>query len=971
MKLVFSALLFAGLCVLAEAPPPLVLLGDGESIGQWRGFDAVAAPDRPGEVAAKWEGAGTGRTATLDPVPADWSGHHVLCFDLHAAGAKGASFVVYAASEPAAAETGGNYFMQRLVVDWEGWREVRLQLLNFSRVRQAEGWNAIDSVTFHSRGWNIEPIPGAVVHLANMRVEHCERLARRSPPPVHRRDRPEIGDWNGPLRFPEIPWEEVFSFAEEDETAGRLLDSIVGRAAGIAERPIAVRHYSLEDIPERERDGRYRFAGDNAEVFALAMHDCRTGNLLNGWMVPAALAARRTGEARFVDYVNRQLAEVVTWSPLQRPGWTQYNPKATLPPGGDGNWLATGYAMKGLIHTLQIMGDRVPADLRASLRELLQREIDSIRDDWESRRPWFVRSSFPDTNQWVLPNMAMIYACLYLGEERNRDAYELGVRNLAWTCAVQGEDGSWSEGLSYGMMSAEYLFWAAWAMQANGDERLLDFGFARNYNNWLIHMAMPGGFAVNAYDCGRYQLGDTPHDSFLLSALLAGRPEAYWAGEHLFRQLPASYSGLLYRHASASREMTPSAPETYAFFPHQQILTWRSGWERNHGMGLWIRGGSTRDSHSHRDNGHISVYNGRTPVLIEAGTPSYADPELPVKYSPAAGHNMLQPAAAPETDNRGRHTPLTVQRLDETGGAVVVDGTNALHGVEEWLRAIDWDRGGRLEVVDTVAFDHEVGAGSELFRWHTGSPVPVAIAGAGREWTVRWDDHTVLTLAGDRELIVDQTPWPDRSGVNGHACVRVHVVDATREFRLVSRLSFPVAEPKGARAPAYEEYLRQFPEGDGRDVHVLRAVDMVGEDARFTISETKVGAERSIYNWNYPGQTLGATVPVVTSGWYRVFLKCCTGIDHGIPVRSLLVDGEVPFREAGRLVFPDTGGWSNDRDDWALRSLGEDEVPDGYRIHLTAGERRIEFVNEEGGGLNVDFIVIHPAGMAKAEALPR
>ncbi|MDX9980052.1 MAG: heparinase II/III family protein [Lentisphaeria bacterium] len=969
MRFALSVLLALGMGVLAEAPAPLVLLDSAESIGAWRGLKAVPAPERPGETAAQWAGAGTGGVATLEPVPADWSAHHVLCFDLHAEGAKGASFILNAVSDPEP-EGRSNYFLHKLVVDWEGWREVRIPLIDFQRTRTPEGWQAVDSLTFHSRGWNIEPTPGAVIHLAHMRLEYNERLARRQPPPVQRREPPELAAWNGPLRFPGIAWEEVFAFAETDETAKRLVADISRRAKSYVAEPVTVRKFSLAEIPEKERDGRYRYAGDNAEVFALAMHDCRCGSMLGGRMVPIALAARLTGEAQYVDWVNRQLAEVATWSPLQRPGWTQYNPNATLPPGGDGNWLATGYSMKAIVQTLQLMGDRVPSDLRTSLRGLLQREIDSIRDDWASRRPWFVRANFPDTNQWVLPNMAMIYASLYLGDERNRAAYELGVRNLAWTCAVQGEDGSWSEGLSYGTMSAEYLFWAAWAMRANGDERLLDFGFARNYNNWLIHMAMPGGFAVNAYDCGRYQLGDTPHDSFLLSALLAGLPEAYWAGENLFRQLPASYAGLLYRYASASREKTLAVPEVFAFFPHQQIVTWRSNWERNHGMGLWIRGGSTRDSHCHRDNGHLSVYNGRTPVLIEAGTPSYDDREMPVKYSPAAGHNMLQPAAAAETDNRGRHTPLTVRRLDPDGGEVVVDGTHALPGVEEWLRAIDWDRGGRVQVVDSVVFGQEIGAGAEVFRFHTGSPVPVEITGTGREWTVRWAGAS-LALAGDRELVVDQTPWPDRSGVNGHACVRIQVAGATREVKLSSRLEFAVAEPRGAQSPPYDEYRRQFPDGDGRDVHVLRAVDMTGDDARFTVSTTKVGAERSIYNWNYPGQTLAATVPIATAGWYRVFLKCCTGIDQGIPVRSLAVDGKVPFREAARLVFPDTGGWSNDRDDWALRSLGQDEVPDGYCIYLAAGERRLEFVNEEGGGLNVDFIVVHPAGMGKAEALNR
>lgn len=965
--------LLPGLFVAAQAvwavPQPLVLLADTESLARWTGLLAVAAPDRPGQTAGRWEGAGKGSPATLIPATTDWSTYNCLCFDLHASGAKGATFILTAASDPEAGKS-SNYFIHKLAVDWDGWQEVRIPLAEFGRARQPEGWQAIDALTFHSRGWDIEPLAGAVVHLANLRLEFSPELAKRQTPPPVVHPVPTLAPWVGPLRFPDFPWNEVFAFAEQDEVAKRVLDDVLDKADRYATQPIATRKSKLEDIPEKERDGRYLYAGANGEVFALAMHDCTNGGKLNGQLVPVALAARKTGKPEYAEWVNRQLAEVAAWSPLQRPGWTQYNPDSTLPPGGDGNWLATGYCMKAIVHTLLLMGDRVPPDLQVRLRKLLQQEIDSIRDDWTSKRPWFVKSDYPATNQWVLPNMALLYACLYLGDERNREAYEAGVLNLARTCLAQGEDGSWCEGLSYGTMSAEYLFWAAWALVRNGDERLLGYGFARNFNDWLIHMAMPGGYCVNAFDCGRYQLGDMPHDSFLLSALLVGRPDSYWAGQNLFRQMPASLSGLLFRYYSAAREQTVAEPKPFAFYPHEQVLAWRSNWDRNHGTGLWIRGGSQRDSHCHRDNGHLSVYNGTTPILIEAGTPSYSDRDLPVKYSPAAGHNMLQPVGGKETNNRGRHTPLTVQRLDEAGGEVAIDGTQALPGIAHWQRTIAWQREGGVNIADEVVVAREVAAGEEWFRFHTGSPKPVEITGAGTEWTVRWDAAT-LVLTGDREIAVDQTPWPDRSGPKEHACVRIHGVGSSRQLKLVSRLSFAAAEPKGEKAPPYAEYASQFPAGDGTDVIRLEAEDMTGGDARFAVSDTKVGAKQCVYNWNDPGQTLAATVRVQTPGWYRISLKCCTGTNFGIPVRSLVVDGQIPFREAAALVFPDTGGWSNEQDNWELRSLGQDVVENGFRIHLAAGEHRLELVNEEGGGLNVDFIVIHPADLPKDEALKR
>lgn len=948
---------------------PLVLLDEAESISAWRGLTAVAEPKAHGDVAARWEGAGTGRVAQLRPAPADWAKHNCLVMELHADTDGARHFIVAATSSN---ETGkaGSYFIHRLTVNWRGWRTVRIPLVVFGEARSPKGWHAIEYLTLHSRGWNIEPTPGMVIHLDNVRLEYSPKLARRKMPKRVKHPHPELAPWTGELAFPRFPWEEVFAFAERDKQAGEILKGILFGGKKQLERPITKRVFKLGDIPENQRDGRYKYAGDNGEVFALAMHDCRNGSRLNSQLVPMAVAARKTGERQYLDWVVRQLREVATWSPLQRPGWTQYRKEAKLREGGDGNWLATGYCMRAIVHTLLLVDDRLPADLLADLRGLLQKEIDSIRDDWESKRPWFVISDYPATNQWVLPNAAMAYAGLYLGDERNRAAYDMAVHNLARTCLAQGSDGSWSEGLSYGLMSAEYLFWAAWAMARNGDERLLQYGFARNFSDWVIHMTMPGGYCVNAFDCGRSSMGDRPHNSFLLSALLVDQPDVFWAGGNLFPRMPTTLSALLFRYHSATREGVSAEPGTYGVYPHQQVLTWRSSWDRKHSVGLWIRGGSRRDSHCHRDNGHISIYNGREPILIESGTPSYSDRELPVKYSPAAGHNTLQIGEV-KPSGRGCHTPFAVHKLDGAGGHVSVDGTNAFTAVEEWLRDVRWTQKGAVTIADRVALYEATPAGTEILRFHTGSPIPLDISGAGNAWAVTWSTVT-MNLEADSAFQLDQVPWPDRSGPKGHQCLRIMAVAPTRELTLTTRIAFAPSKPKGHDVIPYEQYRKQHQDASaGSDFHVIQAEDMIGKDPRFTISGKKVGAKSSIYNWNDPGQALTAQVEIKASGWYRILLKCCTGANHGIPVRSVTLDGKLPFREAAALVFESTGGWSNETDDWQMRGLGDTAITDGYALFLPAGTRKVELVNEEGGGLNVDYVVIFPNDMSKAEAIKR
>lgn len=952
--------------LLAAAPAPIVLLDEADTIGKWSGVEVATEPVQSGRASARWSGAGRGGVAKLDPAPSDWSRHNVLMFDLHSNTADERQTIIVAVSTEDA--DAWSYYMYRLKIDWAGWRMVRIPFVKFRIARSPKGWHAIDSLCFYSRGWNIEPLKGSVIQLDNMRLEYSDKLARRQVPKRRKTPRPKLEPWQGKLAFPPFRWDDVFAFAERDKEAGTLLRHMVELAAKRHKRPMVTREFRLADIPERERDGRYKYAGDNAEVFAIAMHDCRNGALLNSYMAPMALAARHAGKPEYLAWVVRQLREVATWSPLQRPGWTQYNPKAKMPPGGDGNWLATGYSMRAIVHTLTLVGDRLPDDLRGQLRELLQKEIDSIQDDWRSKRPWFVRSDYPATNQWVLPNAAMIYACLYLGDERNRAAYEMGVHNLARTCLAQGADGSWSEGLGYGMMSAEYLFWAAWALERNGDHRLIEYGFPSHFADWIIHMILPGRFCVNAFDCGMYRFGGRPHNSFMLSALLVDKPEAYWAGEHLFDRVPSSLAGLLFRYYSAKREGELTEPKLHAFFPHQQVLTWRSGWGEKEAMGLWIRGGSVRDSHSHRDNGHISVYNGREPVLIEAGTCSYADRDLPIKYSPAAGHSIFQVDEVTPS-GRGCHAPLTIERMDERGGKATIDGTNAFNTTAEWIRTVEWRATGAVTLTDRVELMGDTDADTEYFRFHTASAKPLAMSGAGKKWAASWG-AAAMTFVADRDIAMDQVNWPDRSGIGGHACMRIRPAAAGHKLQLTTALRFARCKPKDAHSPGRAEYERAHASAaPGRDMHVLQAEDMTGGDKRFTLSDKKVGAKRCIYNWNDVGQTLTAEIDVKSAGWYRVLIKCCTGANQGIPVRSIAIDGKVPFKAAAAMVFPDTGGWSNATDNWELRVLGQDASPPCFRFFLASGKRRLALTNEDGGGLNVDYIVVYPADMGKDDVV--
>ena len=203
-----------------------------------------------------------------------------------------------------------------------------------------------------------------------------------------------------------------------------------------ADLPIVRRAHTLEDVGKNRTwlDGRANALEDEIrETFALAMSDFAACNLLATELPLLAAAYRMTGEAVFRDRVMAQLRESADWTPLQRPGWTLYSPGHRLPSDGkDGNWLATGCGVRAIADTLELLpAGTVDDALVKRLHALLEGEVAGVVDDWETRRPWFVRGNNPITNQWVLPTEGLVRACLLLGV----DAHRTRMNSVLGTCS--------------------------------------------------------------------------------------------------------------------------------------------------------------------------------------------------------------------------------------------------------------------------------------------------------------------------------------------------------------------------------------------------------------------------------------------------------------------------------------------------------------------------------------------------------
>jgi hypothetical protein len=604
--------------------------------------------------------------------------------------------------------------------------------------------------------------------------------------------------WTGGLVYAATDWTKVLG----TQASSALRSYVIGMdPAGqrIMSESIElfVRPTKAEDIAPSMLDGRAASAGANAQQFALAMSDCAQAHKLRTDGVTLSLLAVQQGNRAYLDRCIAILRCVAEWAPFQRPGWTAYRPDIVLPRTGDGVWLATGWGICGVVDMLSILGDRVPPDLQDALRRRLRSEVNQIVTDWADARPWYVQGRAVRSNQWIIPSVGLVKACLYLRDLQLMPAYNLGVENVATSLRSLGKDGEFLEGVSYAAMTLEPVFDLLADLKANGDLRCHSMGFVNNSWRWFAQMLMPGANLVNCYDSGMSALPEwareTPLPAMVAATLASSDPDAIPSMRTLFRRGNTSIHGIKYQAALDAAAGTPDVtPANGAYFPAQQLLVWRSAWEMpsqpQAALGMWFKGGTSLEGHCHRDQGQLSIYAGNRAILTESGTPDYSTPDMDTKYASAAGHGIMQVG---EVVPRGTpvDAPMSVSTVGPTGGSAVVDLTKAYTSALSCRRSVTWSASGRFDIADSVQFASAVPAGTEVYRFHTGAITPVSISLRNGEWSISWDD-AVISISADCPIEVSQSAWPDAVLPNRmHQAISIRAVSAVTGMSLATSVT--------------------------------------------------------------------------------------------------------------------------------------------------------------------------------------
>lgn len=153
---------------------------------------------------------------------------------------------------------------------------------------------------------------------------------------------------------------------------------------------------------------------------------------------------------------------------------------------------------------------------------------------------------------------------------------------------------------------------------------------------------------------------------------------------------------------------------------------------------------------------------------------------------------------------------------------------------------------------------------------------------------------------------------------------------------------------KQESTPDYAAYYADAMQKGAKDVALAEAMKIQGEDAVYKSDSTlypvndrtspltepyhpskirmnSIGGN----NWNQTGQWITWEVSVPEDGFYEIAVKYKQSIKQGVTVvRSLAIDGELPFKEASELRFYYDNNWD-------ATTLGSEE--ESYRFYLTAG----------------------------------
>jgi hypothetical protein len=126
-----------------------------------------------------------------------------------------------------------------------------------------------------------------------------------------------------------------------------------------------------------------------------------------------------------------------------------------------------------------------------------------------------------------------------------------------------------------------------------------------------------------------------------------------------------------------------------------------------------------------------------------------------------------------------------------------------------------------------------------------------------------------------------------------------------------------------------------------------------------TIRDDKVNVSGKTFSgWNDKDHWLEWRVNLPRAGRYRLAFRFC--VDGHVAHRDFTLDGQYPDEACRDIAFPDTGGWSNEANNWRHYVVA-DAKGKPVLLDIPAGPHTVRMNPILGdGGCNIDYILLIP-----------
>ena len=610
--------------------------------------------------------------------------------------------------------------------------------------------------------------------------------------------------------------------------------------------------------------------------------------------------------------------------------------------------------------------DQLPADLHADIKaNIMLRVLEPYREVFQTGEIknglWWM-TTYSNWNAVCTANtVATALTVCDSAEERAEFVAAMEISNPLFLGGFT-PDGYCSEGIGYWNYGfGHYLYMAAMVRLATGGKLdILDHPVVENACAYAKNIMIDERVAPAFADCGVNARPSTTilwliqntHPHTLRQRITI--EDTSTLGLHAFALIA-------FAEPTAAENLPPETPtiDPRHLFADGGVFICRS----LHGeqtFGAAIKGGHNAEMHNHNDVGSYLVVINNHAYLVDPGAERYtrrtfSKDRYVSKILNSYGHPV--PVVAGKLQSTGRAAKGVFTKTDFTDAqdTLVIDLAQAYDVPEltALTRTFTFFRT-RPEIIirDEVSFaspqtfSTAVVTLDKLFIRNQRSltvydgngACAVDIAVTGADWSL---DSEVIENPGVRNV-------PTRVGINLTTPVTAATVTVTiKPTPLSDDLPGFYREPDMTGLnPAVNDAI------------TIQAENIAEETGGAVIREPKVDSdEDAIKFWDKAGHALTWEFTVPADGRYALLVRACHSFGDGV-ARHIAVDGAPLNQEDTPFLFPGTGGWSTNANQWREVWLAHNRK--ALILELKAGQHRLTMTNADNCGLNLDWLKIVP-----------